>query len=145
MLLSGNSVILLPIVAGTLAAMYMLSRRVDHKLLQGDPGQVSLLVRGKDIYDSKIYHRNIKCLEDSGYRVNQSRHTDIHYNWGVAAIIHPKGVENISKDAFIKDCKRCNVYSLVNYSYDTFFGNEAQYTEKLEWGSKNIISKPDLS
>lgn len=89
-----------------------------------------------------LKHFNTDLLQKKQYSISQkppSYYGGVYLSnlsWDTFATIGKKD----TIDKFIEDCKECDVYTEIIYSYDNFFGNEVQAKKKLYW-HKNYVEE----
>lgn len=103
-------------------------------------------IRYKNSYPRvrSLKHHNTDTLQKKQYIISQkppSYYGNVYLSnlsWDTFATIGKK--DTISKNQFTKDCKECDVYTEIIYSYDNFFGNEVQDKKRIYW-NKNYVEE----
>lgn len=106
-----------------------------------------IIVNTKEHNHPKVYKRinhNTDCLLAKGYRINNSdaRKSSSMKTYNLCSISRTKDGKDptkssdflpISKEEFLADCKACNTYTEVLYSYKNSLNNKKVATKKLMW------------
>lgn len=97
-------------------------------------------VNTKEYRHPKVYKRishNTDCLLQKGYRINnENKHKVMSFKtYNICSInrFEDGKTSTISKEQFLEDCKACNVYTEVVYSYNNLLGNKKVAHKKLMW------------
>ncbi len=80
-------------------------------------------------------HHNTECLVKKGYTVNEHKtwpFYELPYIW--------VGKDDFTTKQFIKDCKKCNTYTEIDYEFKRFAGGDKYYdaTKRLKWSSCRV-------
>jgi hypothetical protein len=108
--------------------------------------QVNIRYKGSYPRIHSLKHYNSECLRKKGYTVQEVEQPfrQVYlsdFSWDSFATIEKLDrSSNILKEKIVPDCKMCNVYTEIIYSYDNFFGKEVQAKNTLYW-HKNYVEE----
>lgn len=120
------------------SVMYMLKPNI-HLEFKKTGTTAQLIYKASNILDiEQVKNYNIDALIAKGYvikSIKTQKNALSMYEGNVASISKP----DLCAMQFLTDCKECDVYSMVNYSYDPLLSYKiSDKSKRLYWSACNV-------